>query len=92
MLMPAFVFCGCVQIPQVYVHMPPASGEPPAVLRGFTDVAAAPGESVRVGITLSRYDLSCWDVVAQAWRRPRGAIGLTVGASSRDARLRGWIP
>jgi len=32
-------------------------------------------------VTLSRHDLSIWDVVKQGWRKP---IGVTVGASGRD--------
>ena len=40
---------------------------------------------------LSRYDLSIWDVVAQGWRRPQGTIGVTVGASSRDERLKSTL-
>jgi len=86
---------GCVhgtEIPQVYVHHPTSAGEPPAVLRGFSDVHLAPGEEKEVRITLSRYDLSYWDVVSQSWRRPQGTINVTVGASSRDGRLFGHIP
>ena len=40
---------------------------------------------------LSRYDLSIWDVVAQGWRRPQGIIGVTIGASSRDKRLKATL-
>ncbi len=72
--------------------MDPSSGEPPSLLKGFTDVELAPGEMKPVTIRLSRYDLSIWDTVAQGWRRPEGPIGLSVGASSRDIRLRGAIP
>lgn len=80
------------QIPQLYVNFPASSGEPPSVLRGFTDVEVAPYERERVTITLSRYDLSIWDTEAQGWRKPKGTIHLSVGASSRDIRLRGKIP
>ncbi|KAF8346564.1 glycoside hydrolase family 3 protein [Amanita rubescens] len=80
------------EIPQLYVNMDPSSGEPPSLLKGFTDVELAPGEMKPVTIRLSRYDLSIWDTVAQGWRRPEGTIGLSVGASSRDIRLRGAIP
>lgn len=51
-----------------------------------------PGGKKTVTINLSRYDLSIWDTVAQGWRKPEGAIKVTVGASSRDARLHGVIP
>ncbi|KIK00093.1 glycoside hydrolase family 3 protein [Laccaria amethystina LaAM-08-1] len=78
-------------IPQLYVNFP-TSGEPPSVLRGFTNVEMAPYEREKVTITLSRYDLSIWDTEAQGWRKPKGTIHLSVGASSRDIRLGGKIP
>lgn len=80
------------QIPQLYVHFPAWAEEPPSVLRRFTDVDLQPGESKVVSITLSRYDLSIWDVVGQAWMRARGTYSVSVGASSRDLRLEGKIP
>ena len=80
------------EIPQVYLHFPVSAGEPPSVLRGFTDVNLQPGEVQSVSITLSRYDLSIWDVVNQSWIRPAGMYSLSVGASSRDFRLNGAIP
>ena len=80
------------EIPQVYLHFPVRAGEPPSVLRGFTDVDLQPGEAQDVTITLSRYDLSIWDVVSQSWIRPAGSYSVSVGASSRDFRLNGKIP
>ena len=80
------------QIPQVYLHFPARAEEPPSVLRGFSDVGLEPGESKVVRITLSRYDLSFWDVVGQSWMRARGTYSLSVGASSRDLRLKGKMP
>jgi len=80
------------QIPQLYVNFPASSGEPPSVLRGFTNVEVAPYARERVTITLSRYDLSIWDTEAQGWRKPKGTIHLSIGASSRDIRLRGKVP
>lgn len=74
------------------MNFPASAGEPPSVLRGFTDVVLSPGDQQTVNITLSRYDLSIWDVVAQGWRKPAGQLGITVGASSRDARLKGTVP
>jgi beta-glucosidase len=76
----------------VYLHFPAAAGEPPSVLRGFRDVELQPGESQVVTIGLSRYELSIWDVVSQSWIRPSGTYSLSVGASSRDFRLKGTIP
>ena len=80
------------QISQVYLHFPVGAGEPPSVLRGFTDVELQPGESQRVNVTLSRYDLSVWDVPSQSWMRALGTYFLSVGASSRNFRLNGILP
>jgi beta-glucosidase len=80
------------KIPQLYLNFPPSSVEPPSVLRGFSNVELQPGEKQTVTITLSRYDLSIWDVEKQGWRKPDGEVGVTVGASSRDGRLKGTIP
>ncbi|KAK1224287.1 hypothetical protein PQX77_012826 [Marasmius sp. AFHP31] len=80
------------EIPQLYIEFPESSGEPPRVLKGFTNTAAQPGESKTVEITLSRYDLSIWDVVSQGWRKPDGRIGVVVGRSSRDVRISGEVP
>ena len=80
------------QIPQLYLHFPSSAGEPPSVLRGFSDVLLKPHQSETVTLTLSRYDLSVWDAAAQGWRKPDGRFTFSVGASSRDFRLRGSIP
>ena len=80
------------EIAQVYLHFPARAGEPPSVLRGFSDVDMQPCEIQRVTIALSRYDLSIWDVFSQSWIRPEGTYSLSVGASSRDFRLNGAIP
>jgi len=85
-------FTDCPQIPQLYIHHPTDAGEPPSILKGFNNVEVDPGQTEQVTITLSRYDLSIWDVVAQGWRKPTGTINFSVGASSRDLRLRGVIP
>ena len=81
-----------MQIPQLYLHFPAGAGEPPNVLRGFTDVLLRAKQSENVTLTLSRYDLSVWDAAAQGWRKPDGAFTFSVGASSRDFRLSGSIP
>jgi hypothetical protein len=81
-----------MQIPQVYVNMPLSAASPPSLLKGFTNVELAPGETECATITLSRYDLSVWDVVAQGWKKPEGQINFSVGRSSRDVKLTGVIP
>lgn len=76
----------------MYLHFPESSGEPPSLLRGFTDVYLYPGETQTVTLTMSRYDLSIWDIAAQNWVLPAGEITLSIGASSRDFRLTGTVP
>ncbi|KAK7462212.1 hypothetical protein VKT23_007817 [Stygiomarasmius scandens] len=81
------------EIPQVYIEHPPSAGEPPRVLKGFTNVdEVGPGERRHVTVFLSRYDVSVWDVEGQGWVLPRGRVGVVVGASSRDERVRGALP
>ena len=80
------------EIPQVYVHFPAGSGEPPSLLKGFDTVYLEPGAVQSVYITISRYELSVWNVEAQGWQKPSGQFTLSVGASSRDFRLNGVIP
>lgn len=74
------------------MNHPTSAGEPPSILKGFTDIELEAGEKKSVTIPLSRYDLSIWDVVGQGWKKPHGKIHITVGASSRDAKLTGIIP
>ncbi|KAI0280165.1 hypothetical protein BC826DRAFT_891974, partial [Russula brevipes] len=64
----------------------------PSVLRRFTDGDLKQGESKFVSITLFRYDLSMWDVPSQSWMRADGTYSLSIGASSRDFRLKGTLP
>lgn len=74
------------------MHHPPSAGEPPSVLKGFTNIELVPGQTGQATITVSRYDLSVWDVVRQGWAKPNGTIGFSIGASSRDFRLSGVFP
>ncbi|PCH42860.1 glycoside hydrolase family 3 protein [Wolfiporia cocos MD-104 SS10] len=80
------------EIPQMYVHFPADSGEPPSWLKGFDAIYLEAGESQEVTFTLPRYELSVWNVDAQGWQRPPGTIALSIGASSRDFRLSGTFP
>jgi beta-glucosidase len=62
---------------------------PVKVLRGFEKVFLEKGETKRVYFTLTRRDLSFWDVVQQNWVMPTGgAFRIAVGSSSRDLRLK----
>ncbi|OBZ74882.1 putative beta-glucosidase L [Grifola frondosa] len=76
------------EIPQLYVHMPSSSGEPPSVLRGFTDVLLSPKQKTTVKLTLSRYDLSFWDAGSQGWVKPQGEFTLAENVLGKDADRR----
>lgn len=52
------------RIPQLYLHFPSSAGEPPSVIRGFSDVDLKLHQNETVTLTLSRYDLSVWHAVA----------------------------
>jgi hypothetical protein len=63
----------------------------PKVLRGFERVSLAPGETARVKMPLSQYEMSIWDVVQQKWVRPEGEFGVVIGQSAFDTQLEGSI-
>lgn len=79
------------EIAQLYLHHPASVGEPPSVLKGFEAVYLKPGQSKVVTITLSAHSLSYWDTTAQGWRKTGSKFGISVGASSRDFRLKGTL-
>jgi len=76
-----------VAVPQLYLGFPPASGEPPKVLRHFTKLALRPGEQRTVTFVMRPHDLQIWDVSSHGWSTPQGEFTLLVGASSADIRL-----
>ena len=80
-----------LQIPQLYTSPPASAKSAPFNLKGFDSIFLAPGESTTVTMQLSRFDFSVWDVVSQSWQIPSGVTGISVGASSRDLRLKGSI-
>ncbi|KAG9086826.1 hypothetical protein FS749_003342 [Ceratobasidium sp. UAMH 11750] len=79
------------EVAQLYISPPDSANEPPNLLRGFDIVELKAGESKQVELELSRYDLSVWDVKRQGWARMDGAVGVWVGGSSRDVRLKGEV-
>jgi len=80
------------EVSQLYLSHPKGALEPPSILKGFQRVLLNPGQSAIVRHNLTRYDLSVWNSVQQGWSRPQGTIGVVIGASSRDFRLRDSIP
>ncbi|KAK7694472.1 hypothetical protein QCA50_001658 [Cerrena zonata] len=79
------------EAPQLYLSPPASAKSAPFNLKGFDSVFLAPGQSTAVSFELSRYDFSIWDVVSQSWQVPKGDTGISIGASSRDLRLKGSI-
>ncbi len=60
-------------------------------LKGFARVDLKPGESRKVSLTLSRRDLSYYDVSSKQWKAEPGKFGILVGSSSKDIKLRGEL-
>lgn len=77
------------EVAQLYITLPSSAPDsPPRQLRGFSKLKLAPGESKEATFLLRRKDLSYWDVRQQNWIVPAGKFGISVGASSRDLRLK----
>jgi beta-glucosidase len=72
---------------QLYLGDPPAAGEPPRQLKGFSKVALRPGQSTTLRFTLTAHDLSYWDSTVSGWSVPDGQFGVYVGDSSALANL-----
>ncbi|EJF66578.1 beta-glucosidase [Dichomitus squalens LYAD-421 SS1] len=79
------------EVVQLYTSPPASANQAPNNLKGFDAVFLNPGESKTVTLQLSRYDFSVWDVVSQSWQIATGETGISVGASSRDLRLKSSI-
>ncbi|MGZ4178946.1 MAG: beta-glucosidase [Solirubrobacteraceae bacterium] len=75
------------EVPQLYVDDPPAAGEPPRQLKGFTKVPLNPGESRRVTLSLDSRSFAHWDTASGTWQVTPGCYGVDVGRSSRDLPL-----
>ena len=54
-------------------------------------MALKPGQAQQAEITISKYDLSYWDVIGQGWKKPQGKIGVRISQSSRKVKLNGSI-
>jgi beta-glucosidase len=80
------------EVAQLYVTYPSSAPSTPLrQLRGFNKIKLAAGASGTATFNIRRRDLSIWDVRTQKWVVPSGTFQISVGASSRDIRLRGSI-
>jgi beta-glucosidase len=78
------------EVVQVYLappDWPAASGRPVRVLAAFATARAAPGESVRVRLTIPARLFTRYSEDLAAWISPEGKYTVHVGRSSRDLRL-----
>jgi len=76
------------EIAQVYAGLPRAAGEPPKRLVGWARVALRPHERRRVSVEVDPQRLAVWDADGDEWDLVPGEYRVSVGASSRDLRLR----
>lgn len=78
-------------VPQLYLSYPESKTVdfPVRVLRGFDKVHLEKGEKKKVEFSLTRRDLSYWDVERQNWVIPDGKFTFAVGESSRNLKLQG---
>jgi beta-glucosidase len=76
------------EVAQLYVGFPNAKVDRPVkLLRGFTRVSLAPGETKRVTFPVRVKDLAAWDPAARAWVVERTEHTVLVGGSSRATDL-----
>jgi beta-glucosidase len=70
------------EVPQLYVGLPPSTGEPPKQLKGYRKVPLQAGESRTVTMTLGQRAFSYWGT--GGWTVAKGCYRIMVGSSSRD--------
>jgi beta-glucosidase len=80
-----------VEIAQVYVELPTASGEPFKRLAAWQRIQLAPSESKTVTLSLSPLYLSIFDERKNDWQLLPGNYKIQVGPSSRDTPLSGTL-
>ena len=78
-------------VAQLYVHDPPASGQPPEQLDGFQRVYLQPGASQQVTFDLTRQNLQYWNTSRNSWATSTGSYGINVGDSSASLPLLGTL-
>ena len=76
------------EVVQLYVGIP---GGPVKQLRGFEKPSLNSEQSQTLNFTLTRKDLSVWNVVAQKWQLQSGTYHIYVGSSSRILQLSGTL-
>lgn len=78
------------EIAQVYIQDVKSSVKRPLKeLKGFKRVSLNAGESKEVTLTLTKQDLSFWDVKSNGWVAEPGDFKILVGGSSANIKLTG---
>jgi len=76
------------EVVQLYLHDSESSVDRPVKeLKGFTKVYLSPGESKEVNITLTKRDLSFWDVNSNDWLAESGGFEVLLGTSLDNIHL-----
>ncbi|KAJ5795455.1 CAZyme family GH3 [Penicillium psychrosexuale] len=79
------------EVPQLYVSLG-GDDNPSKVLRQFDRVTIAPGQTLQWTTTLTRRDVSNWDVASQNWVISDAQKKVYVGNSSRKLPLSADLP
>jgi beta-glucosidase len=81
------------EIPQLYLTLPSAAGEPSQRLAGFDRITLKAGQSRTVRLVIdpgsTERPLTFWNTTAHDWMTPRGKFDILVGASVTDTQLTG---
>lgn len=81
------------EIVQLYVgQQNPAVQRPVRELKGFDRTQLQPGNQTEVTFNVRLQDLKVFDPVTRSWTLPPGKYEFSVGASSRDLRLKSIVP
>ena len=76
-----------VEVAQVYVTLPAATGEPPRRLVAWDKIRLAAGETKTLNLTIDPFHLSVFNADRDAWEIIAGDYKIWVGASSRNLPL-----
>ncbi len=80
------------EVVQLYVtEREPRFVRPPKELKGFARVDLQPGDERTVRFELHRAELGYYDEAERRWRTDPGEYEISIGASSRDIRLRAGL-
>jgi beta-glucosidase len=81
------------EVAQVYLGLPPSSGEPAKRLVAWDKVYLQPDETRGITLILdtdsAAHPLSIWDVATETWRVEKGNYTVYIGDSARDIHLTG---